>query len=177
LVRFAGRILYRVGQFWRTLRAKPDSQALLAARAILSPPLMELFLKMQPAEQAHSLKIFCQLAAQGETEPALLEAALLHDSGKILQPLRIWERIAIVLARAFIPGFAKSWGRGQPEGWYRAFVVAEQHPHWGAALASQAGASSLTVALIRRHQDHASGEPESREDQLLRILQALDDAN
>jgi hypothetical protein len=30
--------------------------------------------------------------------------------------------------------------------------VAEKHPHWGAEMAAQAGASLLTVDLIKYHQ-------------------------
>jgi hypothetical protein len=53
--------------------------------------------------------------------------------------------------------------------------VAEQHPQWGAELAAQTGASPLTVALIRRHQEPFTSQPASMEEQLLGQLQTADD--
>ena len=37
---------------------------------------------------------------QGEENPDLLTAALLHDSGKTRTPLRIWERVVVVIVNA-----------------------------------------------------------------------------
>jgi hypothetical protein len=103
---------------------------------------------------------------------------LLHDVGKSRYPVRIWERILIVLSKAFLPGKVKRWGEGAAEGgglgWRRAFVVAQQHPAWGAQMAAEAGASPLTSTLIRRHQDPRSNSSEGLEDRLLQILQAAD---
>jgi hypothetical protein len=45
------------------------------ARRVLSPAQMELFLKLQPNEQVHSLKIFRQLYHQNPQEQDLLVAA------------------------------------------------------------------------------------------------------
>jgi hypothetical protein len=62
-------------------------------------------------------------------------------------------------------------------GWRRAFVVAVQHPQWGADLAAKAGASPLAVALIRRHQEQQGslGEADAgSEDSLLARLQSVD---
>ena len=56
---------------------------------------------MQSSEQAHAVSVYRQLVAQGETSSDLLAAALLHDVGKSLSPLRLWERVLIVLARVF----------------------------------------------------------------------------
>lgn len=180
------RILYRSRQFWGALSATPDELSLTAANQVLSAPLMNLFLKMQPSEQAHSLRIYMQLHSSGEQNHDLLVAALLHDVGKSLYPLRSWERALVVLVKAFYPPLAKRWGQGQPIGWRRAFVVAENHPAWGADLALQSGASPLVAAIIRRHQERSDarlkGDEESltgddQESDLLNRLQNLDDEN
>lgn len=123
-----------------------------------------------------------RLLEQDETNNDLLAAALLHDVGKCCHPLRLWERVVIVLAKSLFPKRVKSWGEGEPFGWKRAFVVAEQHPSWGAELAARAGASPMTVSLIRRHQDLLEDRSRvqtvqdfSSEDGLLYLLQVCDD--
>lgn len=187
------RALYRVRQFWHALVATPESEELAQARHFLTPALMELFLRLQPSEQAHSLWVYRQLREAGETNPDLLAAALLHDVGKSCHPLQLWERAAIVLGKALFPQKSRNWGQAEPQGWKRPFVVAAQHSVWGAEMAARAGASPMTVALIQRHQDaaqrsstggsatesihsgQASLNPISPEEQLLSRLQLLDD--
>jgi len=181
-------LFYRIRQFWEALTALPAPEELARARQVLSPPLMELFLRLQAQEQVHSLKIFYLLSQPGQLHPDLLAAALLHDVGKSRYPLRLWERVLIVLGKALFPSKVKSWGRSRPRGWRRPFVISEQHPHWGAEMARHAGASALTASLIMRHQDSlepAIGEstsvnlpasnPVTLEDVFLRRLQQLDD--
>ncbi len=139
---------------------------------------------MQPAEQAHSLQVMRRLQQQDHADPDLLAAALLHDCGKARYPLRLWERVWIVAARAALPGKARSWGRQPYEAlpglpfWQRPLVAAENHAAWGAELAACASASSLTIALIRRHQDKlpagAARSAASGEDGLLAALQGAD---
>jgi len=169
-------ILYRARQFWLALTAAPTLAELQAARSVLAPPLMALFSRMQPGEQAHSLAVYRSLAGQGQNDPDVLAAALLHDVGKTCCPLRVWERALIVIAYRLAPRRAKTWG-ASPEpaaGWRRPFVTAEQHPTWGAQMAQAAGASPLTVDLIRRHQDRLPGQPQNKADRLLQQLQRYD---
>jgi exopolyphosphatase/pppGpp-phosphohydrolase len=175
-----GRALYRVRQFYLALRGATDPRDLERARSVLTPAQVALFSGMQSSEQAHAVSVYHQLVAQGETSSDLLAAALLHDVGKSLSPLRLWERVLIVLARAFLPAQSRRWGNlpGQEiRGWRRAFVVAEQHPTWGATLAAEGGASPRLVALIRQHQEPASNEADPETRCLLSKLQAVDDNN
>lgn len=174
------RVLYRTSQFWKALFARASEEELARAQQTLTPELMVLFLQMQPGEQAHSLEIFDRLLAQGENNADLLVAALLHDVGKICHPLRTWERVAIVLGKSISPRRVVKWGRGSPTGWRRPFVVAEQHAAWGAELASAAGASPLSVEIIRRHQTKLKLQSPSDnqpfpEEKLIYRLQLIDD--
>lgn len=171
------RIGYRARQFWHAIRSEPDERALALAQELLSPPLLALFEQQQASEQAHCLRILTQLLEQGEDQPDLLAAALLHDAGKSRYPLKVWERVLVVLGRALLPRQAKRWGQGEARGWRRAFVVAEQHPAWGAEMASRAGASPLTTALILRHQQRPPIPAETKEDRLLLKLQWYDNNN
>jgi len=173
------RWLYRIRQFWSALTAAPRSEDLFEASKTLSPALMRLFEQMHPGEQAHSLTVYRRLRDQGETNPDLLAAALLHDVGKSLYRLQIGERVAIVLVKALLPGCAKSWGQGEPSGWKKPFVVAEKHAEWGAQMVAQAGASPATVELIRRHQepvrlDARLWSADRQEEHWLVRLQSLD---
>ena len=172
-------IEYRVQQFWRALTVTPNPDDLAQAQKVLTPSMYKLFEGMHPSEQAHSLAIFHHLRAQNESNEDLLVAALLHDIGKSRFPLRIWERVFIVLGRALIPTQTAKWGQGEPYGWKRGFVVAQQHPKWGADMAASAGATPLTVSIIARHQDlidiqQGANIELSFEDQLLVKLQAID---
>jgi hypothetical protein len=175
------RLLYRARQFWHALGAAPSPASLEEAQSILNPAQMALFRSMQASEQAHALRVMGQLRSQGLVHPDLLVAALLHDVGKSCFPLNLWERVIIVLVRAFFPAKARQWGNGDISGdpkrytaWRKPFVVAEQHPAWGAEMAIKAGVSSLAAALIRRHQNFFASKIVSLEDQLLVQLQAAD---
>jgi putative nucleotidyltransferase with HDIG domain len=181
-----GRILYRLGQFWQALADKPNEEDLKQARAFLSPAQMRLFVGLQPGEQAHCLKVFNQLRLQqefGSQQGDFLTAALLHDIGKCCCPMYLWERVWIVLGKALFPQQIVRWGSANYSNlldvpfWQRPFIVAVQHPKWGAEMAAEAGASPLTVSIIRRHQDKVPIKGVSLlEERLIQKLQAADDS-
>jgi hypothetical protein len=169
------RPLYRARQFWAAFRANPKEEDLDLARQVLTPTQMGLFRNMHPADKSHALRVLKRLQARGEDNHDLLVAALLHDVGKVRHPLALWERILIVLGRAIFRERVREWGLGKPRGWKRPFVIAEQHPYWGAQMAAECGASSLAINLIWRHQEPPSTLPKSLEDRLLRALQSADE--
>ena len=171
------RLCYRARQFWLALSTHPTPAELEQAQAVLSTEQMALFRRLQPGEQAHALHMLSALQTQGETDVDLLVAALLHDVGKQCCPLRLWERVVIVLGQVASPALAQRWGKlaaGGCRGWRKPFIVAAQHPAWGAELALQAGASVLVAALIRHHQAPVPADSNQWEDTLLRKLQAID---
>jgi putative nucleotidyltransferase with HDIG domain len=174
------RLVYRSEQFRKYLGFRSAPPKLSEAQQVLTPAQLSLFLRMQPGEQAHSLEVLRRLREQGEMDPDLLTAALLHDVGKVRFPLRLWERVWIVLAGVLLPGRFKTWGEtpSEPEEkawWERLAMVAAQHPAWGAELAQEAGCSPRAVSLIRRHQDHAPLDLQNEENRLLARLQAVDE--
>jgi hypothetical protein len=178
------RILYRSRQFWQAISSTRSSeQDLEQVHSILTDPEAELFLRMQASEQTHSLRLLNQLTDQGEENLDLHKAALLHDVGKIRAPLRTWERVMIVVVQGICKDCVSRWGSSEiyslekSPGWRRAFIVAEQHPAWGADLAAKCGAAPLTVSLIARHQEQLPQGANSMEEILLRKLQAVDDNN
>lgn len=164
------RLQYRLYQFRRALRAAPDPVPVADLLPYLTPPQAALFLRMQPSEQEHAFHVLRCLVAEGRGDPHLLAAALLHDVGKALYPLALWERALVVLGKKFLPRLASRWGQGRPRGLSRPFAVAARHPAWGADLAAAAGATARACDLIRRHQSAPVAD-----DPLLAALQAADD--
>lgn len=177
----SSRILYRSRQFWRAISTGPSQGDLDLVSSILTDSQIDLFRRMQPGEQAHSIQVLKELRYQGVENPDLLTAALLHDIGKTRMPLRVWERVLIVIVRAVCENCVHKWGSSNEVnlqnggGWRRAFIVAEQHPAWGAELAAGCGTSPLAVSLIARHQERINPEASGEEEVLLRKLQAVDD--
>jgi putative nucleotidyltransferase with HDIG domain len=153
------RILYRVKQFWHALLLKTDPIELEQARKILNPAQSTLFIQLQRAEMSHSIIMYRKLLTQGDTQPDLLQAALLHDIGKLCYPMNPFQRAMVVIVRTLLPDEARSWGRIPPGGWEQApgwrkpFIVKENHAEWGAEIARQAGASPITEQLIRQHHE------------------------
>ncbi len=174
------RLLYRLRQFWRTLSIKKDQLELDQALAYLNPEQWALFTQQQPGEQNHAVIMFHCLLVQGENQPDLLVAALLHDVGKLRYRLSPLERAMVVLVKAVMPGQAYSLGELPPAGWdglpawRKAFILAEHHAEWGAEMARKAGVSPLSETLIREHHHPPCQDADIKENYLLRKLWLVD---
>jgi hypothetical protein len=151
------------------------------AHAILGESLYPLFAQMRRSEQLHSLAVLHSLQQAGHAEPALWQAALLHDCGKARAPFRLWGRVLVVLANQAMPVKAEQWAGDADEAnlshWRRPFAIYRHHPAWGAAAAQACGAAPLVIELIAAHQQRRPGPPQSQFDTLLALLQAADDSN
>jgi putative nucleotidyltransferase with HDIG domain len=166
---------HRVGQFLQALTARPlTADETCEVAFVLSPSQQALFRQMSTGDQRHSLQVMYTLIERGVTIRDLLVAALLHDVGKARHRLHLWERVMVVVIRAFGASTASRWGRGLPHGWRRPFVIYHQHPQWGAEMALAAGCSPLTVALIGAHHGSDGANVDS---QLLRLLKHADSVN
>jgi len=170
-------IVYRLKQFGLATFSRPSVIQLQMARQLLSAPEYELFQQLQPSEQAHSLRVCSDLQAGGNTHPDLLRAALLHDIGKIRYPLRLWERVWIVLGGALFPKVSAGWAGGKQTFWRRPFTAKHRHAAWGAEIVEEIGSSPLTVRLIRRHEEQGIGDMKTIENELLAALQLADNQN
>ncbi len=173
------RLLYRSRQLWQAMFSAPTEIEMESVRTILNPAQMELFHKLHPSEQAHSIRTMQALVGRSQElnqdhRQDLLVAALLHDAGKSLHPLKVWERAWIVVARKLLPRADEQTHPEHSPRWKRALVVSARHPEWGAQLAEQVGASPRTVELIRRHQENNRGENMGSNDPLLQLLQSVD---
>lgn len=200
--------LYRALQFFAALKAGllawaggglTDNDEALVITILTNTAQRRLFAKMSPNDQRHALAVTRTLQRAGYDQPALLQAALLHDVAKSMgQP--ILHRVLIVLLKAFWPAGLQRLsepvstlpGTGQQmanEGssfilqpsaftnWRHPFVIHAQHPAIGAAWTEEAGCEPLAVRLIARHQEMLKGEPAEEEEKLLAALQWADGLN
>lgn len=200
--------LYRASQFFVALfsylptwaggkQGQLSSADQTLVNAILStPPQQRLFAQMPPNDQRHAIAVARTLQQAEHTEPALMQAALLHDVGKSIgQP--IFHRVAIVLLEGFWPQMLDTLSKlpenSQPADsmtrrfadsqirsvvwWRRPFVVHAQHPAIGAEWTKNAGCDPLAVELILKHQDKIGSQSTDENTKLLVALQWADNLN
>lgn len=193
---------YRIFQFFAALKAYlpgwaggglTGADTSLITTILTTPGQRHLFERMPPNDQRHAVAVARTLQEAGRHQPALLQAALLHDVAKSMgQP--IIYRVLIVLLKAFWPAMLARLSESNNEQiangewyvkvehssiphWRRPFVIHAYHPVIGADWAVQAGCDSLAVRLIARHQDSLTTAPVTVEEELLAALQWADDLN
>ena len=172
--------MYRVRQFFGALTARTDEDDEQIVTRLLTLPQRDLFRRMAPNDQRHSINVCTTLRDIGESNPDLLVAALLHDVGKASGRIWLWQRTLIVLLQRRAPRLLDWLARGSFQTsapwWRRGFVVNRLHTDLSARWAAEAGCSPTTITLIRRHQEPLE-TIESDEDRLLAVLQWADGVN
>ncbi len=168
---------YRVRQFARALGASIGPHNSGTVSEYLEAPQLELFHRMSGMDRHHCLAVFHTLQESGKTERPLLQAALLHDVGKTMGPVRIWHRVIAVLVNSLAPQLLEALDR-EPGTWRYPFYVHSRHASLGAEMARRAGCSSDTVWLIAHHEEEPAAHRSRRMvSTLLRALQVADEAN
>lgn len=149
--------LYRIKQVALRFTARVTEADLVPVRALLPPGGQTLFLTMARGDQRHSLNVYRALLSTGCTDGDLLQAALLHDSGKGSHRIRFWVRPAVVILHRIAPcllnALAGPSARAPVASWRRPFRDAWFHAELGARLAEEAGMSPRVVTMIREHHD------------------------
>jgi putative nucleotidyltransferase with HDIG domain len=163
---------YRVQQFYRSIFQGPPRDEAAIVEPHLPPELSTLFFQMSDADRAHSIRVLSDLHENGERDPDLLAAALLHDVGKCRSPINSIERTLAVLAERWMPSRVDAWSHGEPVGWRKPFVVSRHHPSWGADMVQQAGGSETLAKLILAHQSTMGTGDQKTDDLLLKLQQA-----
>lgn len=169
------RPFYRLWQFWQVVTARPlNKEAADEINTLLNSQQQRLFGRFSAGEQQHSYRVFKALRNEGQDDPDLLAAALLHDVGKTRHPRPWWHRPVVVLGQAFLPGKAAEWAKR--DSWLtRPFHIKANHAEWGAVEAETADSSPLTAELIRHHHQPPAFVEDEKLAHFLTHLQWADD--
>ncbi|MGE4273142.1 MAG: HD domain-containing protein [Desulfitobacterium sp.] len=154
-------MLYRVRQLYYAIYPRIKTEELEWAMSLLPPCSLPLFEGQSLPEQRHALDVALDLHTSGIQVSHLLVAALLHDCGKIKHPLKMWERIAIVLLQK-LPQQIWEHIESSQSPLSLSLRTAHAHPSWGAELAQEFGLDPHIIELIREHH-----HPHSKEGRLL----------
>lgn len=176
---------HRLRQGVKALLAFRETPDLSLAASYLNMPQLALFRRMPHLEQVHAIDVLrsvlgYQLPADADDRALedLAVAALLHDCGKSLHPVHIWQKTLPVLVKAASPDLFDKLSGGNPRNYlWRAFAVKAHHPVWGAQMAGRANSRPRVLWLIEHHQ-HDSAQFATHIDYgLLTLLQSADDAS
>ena len=132
------------------------------AASILTPAEFELWRRMPNHDQRHSAavarRVDAALAGTADADdPRWLEAALLHDVGKVDAELSVPGRVVATLVIAARGRTRVAEAAGSPG--YRGRIARySQHPDRGAALIEAAGGSPEAARWAATHH-HADGPP------------------
>ena len=164
---------YRVLQFTHAFFPHIDSSEMKWAVDNLSPEACSLFFKQSRPEQRHALDVAKSLMNDQRDLTKLdfqnlLTAALLHDCGKSVVSIHLWQRVFIVLMQKMPPTM---WSRLEQGSTFLALPlkIATKHAIWGGHLARKAGLNPVICRLIREHH--------TPQTDLGRILERADNAH
>lgn len=179
-----GGTKYRLKQGIHALTAHRRPLDVQMAAQFLNQAQLALFRSLPLMEQHHALAVLNDILANppatddSRALDDLAVAALLHDCGKRLHPVRVWQKTLPVLVYKTSPRLFRWMANRDPKRLlWRGFAVKAHHPAWGAGLAREAGTSERAVWLIEHHQDAPDVWTTHPHALLLNALQAADDAN
>lgn len=172
------KVIYRVWQFRQSFKPSLSQNEWDRIRLYLTPEQIVLLSNLPVSDQNHTNRVFTSLLDGGEKDQDLIKAALLHDIGKGLHPLRRWERVFAVFISGLSGALARDWGQGEPVGIKRSLVIIHQHSAWGAELALGAGCNEDVIWLIKNHENYQIPTSTSKKRlESLKKLQTADNQN
>jgi|SRR5690554_272375 len=138
-----------------------------------------LFSQMSIIDQRHTLRVARYIVKEATFQRGidlkmLIQAALLHDAGKVKGEINWFYRILVGIIRRLFPRLRDKWAvRDKRFSFRYALYVDLVHPSRGAYMAKSLGLAPEIVSLIRRHHDPPSGKYEPE----LALLQEADRKN
>lgn len=139
---------YRIVQFLQALRNRRPAVSSPAVEALLSERELQLFRRMAPPDQAHSLAVFQRLSEIAPDRADLQRAGLLHDVGKGLPSLA--QRVAFVLVNATRPTLLAGRGRIARRSFRGGLAAMARQAEAGARFLEVAGSRSRVVEIVRK---------------------------
>jgi len=148
-------MFYRVNQFILAIFPHIDPSEINWALDHLSPEAAELFLRQSLPEQRHAINVVksilkAKLPISFDDFQNLITAALLHDCGKSIASIRLWQRVYIVLMRKMPQSLLTHLAKGHSIFAF-SMKIDVRHALWGESLAKKAGLNSVVCLLIREH--------------------------
>lgn len=117
----------------QTGRRPPSSDDAAWAESWLTLPEASVFHRMSNADRRHSIGVARRAARHDGSDAITVAAALLHDAGKSVDDLRVWERIAATC----LGGRRARWSRYL------------DHENIGITMLLDAGARPEVIAILR----------------------------
>lgn len=166
-------MFYRIHQFIRTIMPRIKPADVEWATNHLSLAASELFLSQSKAEQRHAIDVAKSILKASYPlsyldYQNLISAALLHDCGKSVVSIRLWQRVYIVLMHKAPKPLWSILEKG-PSLFSFPLKIYTRHSLWSEYLARKSGMNSIVCHLIREHH--------SPNTDLGRILQQADNAH
>lgn len=169
----------RIKRFFKALFPSVKPEELQQAALILPASAFALFCLQALPEQRHALDVANSIKTKksalnlsAEEYRNLISAALLHDCGKSLVKIHLWQRVMIVLVAAcpwqFIINYLENY-KSRSRGLAITLKISDHHAQWGESLARKAGLNQHICLLIRQHHSPRTA--------LGRILQENDNRN
>lgn len=152
-------MLYRIKQFYNALFPIIENYEYSWLKEIMPENQLALFHKQSPAEQRHSLDVAYEIIKQkrylvdsigAESYNDLLLAALLHDCGKSLITLHLWQR-AFIVCYDHLPLKLRYNIKNKNSIFSRTIMIFQNHSSWGKQLAAKAGANREVQKIIENH--------------------------
>lgn len=120
-----------------------------------------LFFQMNRVDQKHSVAVARAVIAEAGCKQeidltTLVQAALLHDIGKVEGELNVANRLIAGFVRRIFPSLRDKYSRSCRSGWLKiryGFYVDRVHPLRGSYMAKIVGIEKSVVDLIRHHHD------------------------
>lgn len=164
--------IYRLRQFAAALLAHVHHDERILLTGTLNAAQLALFERMPRFDQRHCLDVYHWLVRAGQHDPHLLQAALLHDCGKVDATGRtiplIYYGVIVILQRVAPALYRRAVAYNR--GLLRPFALHYGHEARGAAYAAAAGSDPAVIAILS---DYAA----RRSTPLTEALHAADDAN
>ncbi|HVX28966.1 MAG TPA: HDIG domain-containing protein [Nitrolancea sp.] len=156
----AARAAGRIAQGLEFLIPKRAERIDAELHRLLTPAELRLVLPLSVADRAHLLVVHQRLVQCGWRDSALLNAALLHDVGKVDDRARVGliHRTLAVLLRACAPGLLARLATPSDAAWRHPFWLVREHATLGAQKARDAGCSERVCWLIEHHHDAVVGD-------------------
>ncbi|MFH1485622.1 MAG: HD domain-containing protein [Chloroflexota bacterium] len=151
------RVLHRVRQFCNLALVPLNEDERKEIDTRLTPTQRKLFYGMSRLGQRHCLNVYRALRRACCRDVDTLCAALLHDVGK--EGVGITHRVVCVLLQGLSPSLLERLASDRQGFWRYGLYLNLNHAQQGAEMAEAAGASPLTVDLIRFHQSRGGSDP------------------